>query len=150
MPCSRFTGWMCSCAVLTGGSVGVLTRALCVCVCVWQVCEWDSILLWVGNNIRFCHLWGKLMTELLLMLHTVFGEFVDPCCSTWWTEGSLWVVIAQPEWQECQADGGGYILWSLMNGRNDCTRTRNVGWPLPHIASFRDLGVTLTSQNYMN
>ena len=50
-----------------------------------------------GNNIGFCCLWGKLMTELLLMLHTVYGEFVESCYFTSQAEGWLWVIVTQPE-----------------------------------------------------
>lgn len=37
-----------------------------------------------------------------------------------------------------------------MNGRNVCTRSRNVAWPLSDVALFRDVGVPLTNQNRMH
>jgi len=44
---------------------------------------------------------------------------------------------------ECEAE-------QSVNGRNDCTRSRNVAWPLSDMALFRDVGVLLTNQNCMH
>ena len=44
---------------------------------------------------------------------------------------------------ECEAE-------QSVNGRNDCTRSRNVAWPLSDMALVRDVGVTQTNQNCMH
>jgi hypothetical protein len=37
-----------------------------------------------------------------------------------------------------------------VSGKNDCTRSRNIAWPLSDVALFTDVGMMVTNHNCMH